>query len=127
MAEKISPLVELLARKDAAIAELKEELAAEREKQEREQREAPKPLTLEELRELGGEPVYIMRVEADKIKPGKCSEGWYLVEAKLQAVAQIHGKCSSFDDRFKTVETAGGVTRFGYNAYRTKPEGSEKE
>lgn len=28
MAEKISPLVELLARKDAAIAELKEELAA---------------------------------------------------------------------------------------------------
>ena len=80
-----------------------------REKQEREQREAPKPLTLEELMEMTREPVY----DAD--------DGYWYVIDYVNIVDELSTLIVMTDST--EFDSENGLPKF----YRTKPEESEKE
>ena len=65
------------------------------------------PLTLAELREMGGEPVYIMRMESDE----PTDRDWALVDLKYDMCRTVTGGMAIFELYGKT-----------WLAYRRKPE-----
>lgn len=94
--------------KALAIVALKEKL----------ERENPEPLTLERLREMDGQPVYIVRVEAGQIKPYCISEGWYINHSVLECLTAGYAKSVYYRDINKD---------FGYIAYSHKPKERDSE
>ena len=69
---------------------------------EQEERENPKPLTLDELLKMHGEPVWVVVSER--------ALGWYLVDADCECVFRQNGGCT-FDE----------IVNHGA-AYRSKPK-----
>ena len=67
------------------------------------------PLTLEELREMDGEPVFIMRIGSDE----PTDRDWALVDLK-------HGMCRTVTGGMAIFELYGA----SWLAYRRKPEGA---
>lgn len=74
----------------------------EQQKQQKQEQERNEPLTLDELRKMDGEPVWV-------VLSGK-HRGWYLVSADCEAVFKQNAGCT-FDE----------IIRNGF-AYRKKPE-----
>jgi len=66
------------------------------------------PLTLEELRGMDGEPVWIVPMRGSG---GFCT--WMLVDAEYELCREAHGKMAVFENCGKT-----------WLAYRRKPEGN---
>ena len=64
------------------------------------------PLTLEELREMDGEPVFIIPTRGSG---GFCT--WMLVDTKYDLCREVHGEMAVFENCGKT-----------WLAYRRKPE-----
>lgn len=62
------------------------------------------PLTLEELREMDGEPVWITKMDGD-------GGVWMLVDAEYELCREAHGEMAVFENCSKT-----------WLAYRRKPE-----
>lgn len=85
----------------------------------------PEPLSLEQLRQMDGEPVYLIRVESDKEKHNTIKEGWYLVETDRGLVRSSQFTTITFDEMFKIFDTAAGKRHFAYNAYTRKPREDE--
>ena len=71
----------------------------------REARDKNPPLTLEELREMDGEPVWIIPMRGSG---GFCT--WMLVDAEYELCREAHGEMAVFEDYGKT-----------WLAYRRKP------
>lgn len=89
------------------------------------QEETNEPLTLDELEQMDGEPVYLVRVEANQEKYNTPSTGWYINSAKCEEVNRSFKRItykSIFDGM---VNTIGGCVKFGYNAYKFKPKEAE--
>lgn len=66
------------------------------------------PLTLEELRKMDGEPVFIIPTRGSG---GFCT--WMLVDTKYDLCREVHGEMAVFENCGKT-----------WLAYRRKPEGT---
>lgn len=81
-------------------ADVIEELAAKLEP-------SNEPLTLDELREMGGEPVFIMRMESDE----PTDRDWALVDLKYDMCRTVTGGMAIFE--------LYGAT---WLAYRRRPE-----
>ena len=74
---------------------------------------ANEPLTLEQLREMHGKPVWVV--------PAKGVAKWYLVDVANDC-------CSTCDMDVVDFELYGSQdTSYGWLAYRRKPEGSEND
>lgn len=89
---------------------------------EKQERDNPKPLTLDELRERDGKPVYLVRVEHDEEIRNKSGEGWYLVDARLEQLFRSYAHELSFSDLNKAFSTMVGRSVFGYIAYDHPPK-----
>ena len=69
------------------------------------------PLTLDELREMDGEPVWIVPMRGSG---GFCT--WMLVDAEYELCREAHGEMAVFENCGKT-----------WQAYRRRPVGKEME
>lgn len=82
----------------------------------RQERENPEPLTLEELREMNGEPVWCV--------DGSGNETWGLVDMSCSYIDVIDHDSGSWRGEFYNMRGDGknGLHRIGWLAFRHKPK-----
>ncbi len=84
--------------------------------QAKQERDNPKPLTLEELRQMDGEPVWLV--------DGSGNEMWGLVDAGDDHPDVIDSQCGLWRGEFYNMSGDGknGLHLIGWLAYRRKPK-----